>query len=255
MRLQVLGCSGGIGPGARTTSFLLDGDILIDAGTGLCDLGWDALRGIRHIFLTHSHMDHVFGIPLLADALFSELDEPLTVHALPQTIEAIGDHIFNWSLWPDFRQLPEPRCSVLRFAPQEPGEVRAIGERSVTLAEVRHAVPAAGFMVADADGARFCFSGDTGENDTLWPLLNRQERLDLLVIECAFPDELAALARSAGHYTPTSLVADLGRLELDTEVAITHIKPGSEERIMEQLHEAAPDRHFHQLRAGEVFTL
>ena len=34
MKLRVLGCSGGIG-GNRTTSFLLDHDVLIDAGTGL----------------------------------------------------------------------------------------------------------------------------------------------------------------------------------------------------------------------------
>ena len=35
MRLRVLGCSGGIGGRhLRTTSFLADSDILIDAGTG-----------------------------------------------------------------------------------------------------------------------------------------------------------------------------------------------------------------------------
>ena len=33
MRIEVLGCSGGIGPGLRTTSLMLDGHSLIDAGT------------------------------------------------------------------------------------------------------------------------------------------------------------------------------------------------------------------------------
>ena len=39
MRLRVLGCSGGIGGRhLRTTSYLLDSDILIDAGT-VCRAG------------------------------------------------------------------------------------------------------------------------------------------------------------------------------------------------------------------------
>ena len=38
MQVRVLGCSGGIGARARTTSFLVDHDILVDAGTGVEDL-------------------------------------------------------------------------------------------------------------------------------------------------------------------------------------------------------------------------
>ena len=38
MQIRILGCSGGIGPGLRTTSLLVDGTLLIDAGTGVGDL-------------------------------------------------------------------------------------------------------------------------------------------------------------------------------------------------------------------------
>ena len=38
MKLRILGCSGGIGGNARTTSMLLDNDVLIDAGTGTGEL-------------------------------------------------------------------------------------------------------------------------------------------------------------------------------------------------------------------------
>ena len=38
MKVKVLGCSGGIGGNLRTTGFLVDHDILIDAGTGVSDL-------------------------------------------------------------------------------------------------------------------------------------------------------------------------------------------------------------------------
>ena len=60
MKLTVLGCAGGIGGRERlTTCLLLDDDILLDAGTGLATLDIDALAKIEHVFLTHTHLDHV----------------------------------------------------------------------------------------------------------------------------------------------------------------------------------------------------
>ncbi len=58
MQIKILGWSGGIGAGLRTTSFMLDDDILIDAGTGLGDLPLNQMTGIRHIFLSHQ-ISHV----------------------------------------------------------------------------------------------------------------------------------------------------------------------------------------------------
>ena len=82
MRIRTLGCSGGIGAGSRTSSLLIDNDVLIDAGTGIGDLSLEDLDSIRHVFLTHSHLDHVAGLPMLVDRLFDEHFEiPLTVYA------------------------------------------------------------------------------------------------------------------------------------------------------------------------------
>ena len=69
MKIRVLGCSGAIAAGCRTTAFLLDDDVLIDAGTGVGDLSLDALARIDHILLSHSHLDHVLSIALLADSV------------------------------------------------------------------------------------------------------------------------------------------------------------------------------------------
>lgn len=255
MRLQILGCSGGIGSGGRTTAMLLDDDILLDAGTGVCDLDVDVLQHVRHIFVTHSHLDHVLSIPLLMDSLFDRLDAPLTVHALPATIEALSSHLFNWTIWPDFRELPKPGDGLLRFAPMEYGDVCTLGARTVRMVPAEHAVPAAGFLVTDASGSCFCYAGDSGPNNALWPVLNRQPRLDLLIVEAAFSDEHAELAGKAGHYVPATLVRDLVQLELDPQVAITHLKTGSDEQIMSELRQHDPDRSFHRLQAGDVFAL
>ena len=96
MKLRVLGCSGGIGGRhLRTTSFLLDSDILIDAGTGVGDLTLAELSQIDHIFVTHSHLDHVTSIPFLVDTVGGMRDKPLIVHASRATTQILRNHLFN----------------------------------------------------------------------------------------------------------------------------------------------------------------
>ena len=82
MKLRVLGCSGGIGARARPTSFPDDEDILLDAGTGVEDLSVEELERIDHVFLTHSHLDHVLALPLLVDSVGARRSRPIVVHAL-----------------------------------------------------------------------------------------------------------------------------------------------------------------------------
>ncbi len=90
MKVEVLGCSGGIGGGLRTTSILVDNRILIDVGTGIGVLSIDQLRNIHHVFLTHSHLDHTAGLPLFADTVFDSLvGDPLQIYARVETIEAL----------------------------------------------------------------------------------------------------------------------------------------------------------------------
>jgi glyoxylase-like metal-dependent hydrolase (beta-lactamase superfamily II) len=97
MVLRVLGCSGSIAAGCKTTSFLLDDDVLIDAGTGVSDLPLDALARIDHVLLSHSHLDHVLAVPLLADSVLrlrmQQGRAPIQVHALPETLGALRQHI------------------------------------------------------------------------------------------------------------------------------------------------------------------
>lgn len=256
MRLRVLGCDGGIGQGGRTTTLQVDDDILIDAGSGMLDLDSASLHAIRHVFVTHSHLDHVLGLPLLLDAVFGQIDEPITVHGRPETLDALGEHVFNNAIWPDFRELSDAwRASYLHFAPMEPGELRQVGARALEMAAVEHAIPAAGYIVAERDGGRFAFSGDTGCNTTFWDAINRNAPLDLLIVETAFPNAYNELAQAAGHYVPATLIGDLAALTHEPQVAITHLKPGCEREIMDELAALAPQRAFHRLQAGDSFRL
>ena len=255
MRIRILGCSGGIGAGSRTSAMLVDDDVLIDAGTGIGDLGLEDLDGIRHVFLTHAHLDHTAGLPMLADSIFEpDFEVPLTVYAREETLAAIQDHLFNDAIWPDFARLPSPERPMLRYRVLCPGDTITIGDRSFYAIDVTHTVPSLGFTVRDSNGA-FAVSGDTKTNETLWPVLNACDDLRLLVIEVSFPDEMEALAAEAGHYCPRTLIRDLERLRHNPEIWLTGMKPGEEGRILEQVLRACPDRNIQMLARGTVLSV
>lgn len=255
LSVRILGASGGIGPGRRTTSILIDDDILIDAGSGVGDLDHEALYAIRHVFITHSHLDHVAFLPLLADRVYGPEAQPIHVHALPATLKALADHLFNWVVWPDFTCLPRRDRPLLRMEPVAPQQRIVLGQREVRVLPARHTVPAAGYSVSHEDGTTFAFSGDTNSSHQLWPALNALPNLHLLMIETGLPDELEGMAELACHYTPQHLAADLARLVHRPRIAITHVKPGHEQAIREQLACSSRHRGMVFLRGSEHFAL
>lgn len=238
MRLQVLGCSGGIGGQLRTTALLLDDDVLIDAGTGVGDLSMDALAKIDHIFVTHSHLDHVTSIPFLVDTVGGMRDRPLTVYALAETIADLKAHLFNWILWPDFTQIPSPERPMLRFSPVEVGKAQTIAGRTITPMPANHVVPAVGYRLDSGRGS-LVFTGDTGSSEELWQEVNRIENLRYLIVETAFSNAERALAIRAKHLCPSLLDEQLAMLTQHAEIFITHLKPGEGDMIMREINEGA----------------
>ncbi len=257
MRLRVLGCSGGIGQHLRTSSYLIDDDILLDAGTGVGDLSLDEMRKLKHIFITHSHMDHVASIPLLVDTLFTDLNEhrPLVVHALKETIATFKKHIFNWEIWPDFTELPSKKKPVLEFQEMIPGEIVDIDSRNIEMIEVNHTVPAVAYAVTSGNSV-LVYSGDTTTNDTLWSVLNRYDHIDFMIIEAAFANHELELSKLAHHYCPSLLAEDLKKLNHHPKIGISHLKPGEEKLIMDECRAAIDsDRDLHQLSSNDLFQI
>lgn len=231
MKLRVLGCSGGIAGKARTTSFLLDHDILIDAGTGVEDLSVQEMAAIDHVFLTHSHLDHVASLPLMIDSVGGLRDKPLRVHALPWTIEALRQHIFNWVIWPDFTEIPHYERPWMMFEPINVGQEVVLdpagsqtGFRVVRALAASHTVPALGFELRSPEGS-LVFSGDTGPNEDFWRQVNGIKQLRHLIIESAFPNRDQDLAMTAKHLFPIQLANELTKLQVEPRVYVTHLKP------------------------------
>jgi len=255
MKIRVLGCSGGIAKGVATTSFLIDDDILIDAGTGVGDLSVREMQRIRHIFITHSHLDHICSIALLIDTLFETLvGQPITVHAERSTIKVLKEHIFNWAIWPDFTVLPNKSRAVLKLKAMTSGSSLDIDGRRVEMIAVNHSVPGVAYRI-ESQGRSFAFSGDTTTNDSLWSALNKHDALDVLFVESAFANKDVAIARLAYHYCPQTLAEDLPKLRHRPKVYISHLKPGEEKLIMKECSKALPDWGLYQLKSGDRFKL
>jgi ribonuclease BN (tRNA processing enzyme) len=256
MSIRVLGCSGSLAAGDRTTSFLLDESVLLDAGSGVGELALEEMARIDDIVLSHSHLDHVLAIALLADSVMrrrmAAARPPIRVHALPETLQALKQHIFNGVIWPDFTRLPTPERPVLAFVPLAVGQRIVLGRRALEVLPASHSVPAIGMAVfarADATGPAWVYSGDTGPNPALWQRL-AQLAVGSLVIETAFGDADAALAKVSGHLHPAQLAHELRALAPGVEVWITHIKPGEHAAVMGEVAAQAATHRVRALQTG-----
>ncbi len=255
MRIKVLGCSGGVGPNLRTTSLLVDDDLLIDAGTGTGDLSLAQMRRIKDVVITHSHLDHICGLAFMADNLFDLIDEPIRVHAAEVTLQAMRDHLFNWKIWPDFSRLPSPEAPLLAWHPLATNHELEVGHgRRVHIFDVEHTVPGVGVAVQGSTGT-FVFSGDTCDTPKLWAALNALPRLDLLMIEVAFPEEASAIAVASKHFTPQALGEGLKGLKHNPSLLLTHHKPGTESLIARECQTSLEGWDYHHLESGEIFIL
>jgi len=253
MRLRVLGCSGSIGGQQnRTTSFLVDQDILIDAGTGVGDLSLAELTLIDHIFVTHSHLDHVDSIAFFLDSVGALRPKPVTVYTTKPTIEILKKNLFNWDIWPDFTVIPTPEEPWLRYQEIVVGEVITLGGRKITVLPAIHTVPAVGYQL-DSGKNSLVFTGDTGPNNGLWEVVNKIENLKYLIIETAFSDKERRLAELALHLCPSMLAEELAKLQRHADIYITHLKPSEIELTMQEIEELTGDRQPRLLQNNHVF--
>ena len=252
MRVTTLGCNGSISGELRTTCYLVDDDILIDAGSGAGDLSLAQTIAINTVFLTHSHLDHSGFLPLLADTAGNFRTTPLTVYALPETIAILREHIFNNQLWPDYTALPTAERPYLRFHPLRQGETVELDGRRFTALPARHAVPCIGYRV-DSGAASLVYSADTTFCEDFWQALNRIDNLKYLLIENTFLNANTTGAQRSGHNTANLLAQGLHLLERPVELFIVHMEAGHEHDTMREVLQAAGAFNPQMLQRSQVF--
>jgi cAMP phosphodiesterase len=232
MKFKVLGCYGGQLLGFHLTSFLVNDSILIDAGSSTEALSLEEQYGIRHIFVSHTHLDHIKDIAFLADnrALKrlggARENRQVYVHSLPENLDVLKKHFFNNHIWPDFSRIPSKSDPILVFEPIHPEVPVQVDGVRITPIPVNHPVPCTGFLL-EQKGIQFMYTADTGQTDRIWEIANEQLRLRGLVVDCSFPNDYEGLAVISGHMTPNILARELKKFNRLGEVPVYlyHMKP------------------------------
>lgn len=251
MELRILGCSGGEAEGERLTGLLVNKSVAIDAGSLTGALTVAEQIAIRHIFISHSHLDHICTLPFFTKNVFGHVEAPVEIHALPETLEVLRQHLFNDELWPDFSVIPTKDQPTIRYTEVEPERGYEVEGLTITPIRVNHLVPCVGYKVDDGENA-FIFTSDTTHTDRIWEVANATPNLRLLITEASFPNDQKWLAEASKHLTPAMLGEELKKLAKDIPVGIYHLTPGDRPEMLPEL-EALGDSRVRLLEQNAVF--
>ena len=232
MKIRVLGCYGGQLLGFHLSSFLVNDSILLDAGSPTIALTLEEQRYIQHVFVSHTHLDHIQDIAFLADnrALKRMGDEAvsqsITIHSLQDNLDTLKQHFLNDKVWPDFTKIPTANDPILKLQAFEAMQHIEVDSVCITPILMEHPVPCTGFLL-DQGGKQFMYSADTGITDKFWEVANAQPNLRGIIMDCSFPNAYEHLAQLSGHLTPRSMVKELQKLDSlgTTPIYLFHMKP------------------------------
>jgi cAMP phosphodiesterase len=218
-------------------SVIIDDRVAIDAGSLAFSCSDTQREHVRDIILTHTHLDHIAGLPLFIDDLFSTLTEPVRVHAIREAVEILERDVFNWSVYPRFSELRNDHGPVLEYREFEAGGFFKAAHLSVQSVAVNHKVSASGFVVSDGD-VSVGITGDTAETQEIWDVFNAAHDLKAVLVECAFPNELSALAGVSNHLTPHVLKQEITKLkDPDCPVYVINLKPMYRDKVIAELED------------------
>ncbi len=233
MELRVLGCHGGETPSHKTSAFLIDDRLALDAGSITRSLTLDEQRRLKACVISHAHLDHIRDLATLADNRCQTGCEPLIVAGTAGTLRALEDHFFNGVLWPDFRKIPSESEPTLRFVELPMGGAQTVEGYEIESVPVNHTIESAGFIIRAGASGSIAYSGDTGPTDEFWKRVSAEADLRGLLVEVSFPNRQQDVATLSGHHTPKTLHADLLKLQHPGKVPafLYHIKPSAQAEV------------------------
>jgi ribonuclease BN (tRNA processing enzyme) len=221
------------------TSFLVDGLVAVDAGAITRALSIAEQRQVRHVLITHTHMDHTNTLPFLIENSFGSSDQPVSIFCTKRVLAGVRRHLFNNDTWPDFSRIPNHMYPSVKFEEIEieaPFTIDALpsGPLEVTAVEVNHIVPTTGLLLRQGRSS-IIFTSDTGPTSRIWEVANATDDLAALITEVSFPNRMQDVADVSLHLTPKTLCAELEKLEREVPVYLYHFKPPYIEEIRKEL--------------------
>ena len=253
MKIKVLGASGSGASGYKSSAFLVDGFLLLDAGTA-GELSAREEDSLRCVLVSHAHLDHVKGLPFLMESRVGRETDPITLMGGKEIIGDIRKHIFNNRIWPDFSKIPSAKAPVFRYKALNTSRVFKLDGYTIAMERVNHTVPAHGYIIEGPAKKALAYTGDTGPTERFW---KRMEEFDVraLVTEASFPNRLEGLALSSGHLTPALLEKEIRKLSRMPEtIYVMHIKPRFAREVRAEIR-ALGRKNLRIIESGEQFRL
>ena len=171
-----------------------------------------------------------------------------------EVINSLKQHIFNWIIWPDFNEIPSIDHPFLCYNEISVGQTVQIAQKWITALPANHVVPAMGYQI-DSGTNSLVFTGDTAACPEFWAVINLISNLKVLIIETAFSNAEAQLALLSKHLCPATLAQQLGFLTSQPAIYITHLKPGENVTIMQEIAAHPLTRQCRALLQQQIFTL
>ncbi|WP_309496454.1 MBL fold metallo-hydrolase [Sulfurovum sp.] len=233
--IKVLGADGSYSHETDATSFLIEKNIVIDAGNLIQGLGTKCCE-LEHIFITHTHFDHIVDLPFIIDSYFDCRKKPLKIYALSENIDILRQYLFNWTIWPNFGDIVNLHNELsLELIPIEYGQTIKIDDIEISVIKANHTLPTCGFKIKKNEQA-FLLSGDTYVNNELIELLNCDHSINSLIIDVSLNSKEEGLAYKSKHLTPKLLQEMLFHLKRDDLTIYTyHQKPLHTRKIDQEL--------------------
>lgn len=241
MLVRIIGGHGGVSPGFKNTSYLIDGKLLIDAGSCASGIHIDEQVAIDNILISHSHLDHISDLAFLADNCFGLKGKPFEIHTNSTVHNAIKTHLLNDIIWPDFSALPNKENPTLRFNDIESEKLVKLGDYEIMPVRVNHPGDAMGFIITKGN-TTIVFTQDTGPTDRIWQLAKEYKTLKAIFTEVSFPNKLEKVAIDSQHHTPQTMEEEIKKMPEDVPIFLGHLKPNYQTVLFQEIDELANDR-------------
>lgn len=234
MRVELLSSSVPPSDAQFLVSFLVNDEIAIDGGSIglLADLRRQ--QRIRHVFITHEHLDHIATLPILLENVYEPGPGAVEVLASQDVLDFLHGDVFNGRVWPDFFALSGPEDRFLVTAALEPLVPVQRAGLLITPVPVSHGVDVLGLVVDDGAVA-VAFPSDTGPTEEFWRHLATVKNLRAVFLEASFPNAYAELAQVTGHHCPRTFAEEIRKLPRDVRWIVVHRKARFAAEIAQEL--------------------
>jgi cAMP phosphodiesterase len=234
------------------TSCLINRTIALDAGSiGLYGPLKQQQR-IKHLLLSHSHLDHLATLPMFLDNVYDGTGNCVTIYGHPATLECLRTDVFNNRLFPDFLKISTIRPPYLKLQELQPGVAIEFDGIRVTPVPVNHVVPTYGYIFQD-DNATVIHAADTGPTEEIWDRARGMPNLKAAFLEVTFPNNIAWLADIAKHLTPDMYAAEMKKLPEGVRFIAVHLHPKYRRDVVRELR-ALQNPHLSVARFGSPYT-